>query len=1381
MEKHIFGREENITISAGTEAVLRISGLKSRLYIRGMKGYADTGKGEPMYQNRKKLMSGEFSIEPGDFMELRGIKVEVWEEHIAVSGPLEKYTTTLLEQSPKGKPFEEFPVYKRSPRFLKDVCSEKISVELPRRNEIQKKTGLLMTVLPPIGMFVVTAAAGLLMGRGIYMMMTAMATIMTALFSGVRYFDDWKGMKKRRQERGRKYISYLWQRQREMSEAYLLEQGVYESQYPDMKEISRMVREYNSRIYERISSDEDFLTVSVGSYEGKTAFGIDFKKPGWDVEEDMLTELAGKICRKYSTVSRPKIIDLKKAHLGIVGEKSALHQQLCILISQTAFFQSYHDIRIIIIYDEKYEEDFAWMRWLPHVRIPPADICGMVHSGNGRDVVLGSVMQLLKERVAHLENGGKDRRFLPHYLFVIDESDFILNHGIMEYLSMNGGLLGFSIIYTSSFLSNLPEYIGTVLALENSREGTVLLEERAYKKQRIMLLEAEGVNFEWLARDISVLEHEQGVGSCIPDSITFFEMYGVKLPEELNVRKRWEQNQSHKSLAVPVGMRSAEDILYLNLHERAHGPHGLVAGTTGSGKSEFIQSYILSLAVNFHPHEAGFLLIDYKGGGMAGLFEKLPHHLGTITNLDGSGSMRALKCVKAELSRRQRLFRSLNLNHINGYMRLFKEGRAEEPVPHLFIISDEFAELRKEQPDFMKELISAARIGRSLGVHLILATQKPAGVVDDQIWSNSKFKVCLKVQDENDSREVLKTPDAAGITLPGRAYLQVGNNETYELFQSALSGAVYQEAGKDNGILDERVYVVNELGQGELINRDLSGKMETYCTSKTQLEAVTEHIRALFDKGSEVKARGPWLPPLGYMLISPYVEGNCKRDGNESLSVCIGKMDIPELQEQKDLVHSFKEEGNLLLTASSGFGKTVFLTTVLTSLALLYDVEALNFYILDYGNNGCMPLKRLPHTAEYITSDDDERYGKFKKLITEELAYRRRTGDIKKIIIVAVDQLEVVRETGVEEEDFFTRLTRDGSSLGIYTAATTTRITGIRQAILNSFKNKIAGYNFDENETFLTVGRAGYKQTDIKGRVLAGDKIVHEAQLYVLADCEDKALYSSVFETLTEKIRHRSQGKEAPHISVLPDELTASMLGKYANDGSIYLVGLDTEEVAARGFGQTVGMFVIVGNTGTGKTNMLKVLIPQVSARGRTYVFDTKGMELYHYRLLPDVLYVEGASERAVFMKELLDELSSRRKLLKEYLERHQSLSPKQAAEKLPFCTIVIDDLDEFTESIGKDLEKTASFIKEGIVLGITCIITVHAGKSRGMTEMDRLVKQAANGLVLSSQGVMPIFPAVSMRELPKPGDGLLFKNSVYTRVRLPKFILTDEAGRPRL
>ena len=179
--------------------------------------------------------------------------------------------------------------------------------------------------------------------------------------------------------------------------------------------------------------------------------------------------------------------------------------------------------------------------------------------------------------------------------------------------------------------------------------------------------------------------------------------------------------------------------------------------------------------MNFHPYEVGFLLIDYKGGGMANLFQKLPHLLGTITNLDGAESYRAMVSIKSELARRQRIFNQYNVNHINGYHQLYKLGKVTEAIPHLFLISDEFAELKKEQPEFMKELVSAARIGRSLGIHLILATQKPSGVVDEQIWTNSKFKLCLKVQNESDSREMIKTPDAAAITQPGRAYLDRKN------------------------------------------------------------------------------------------------------------------------------------------------------------------------------------------------------------------------------------------------------------------------------------------------------------------------------------------------------------------------------------------------------------------------------------------------------------------------------------------------------------------------------------------------------------------------------------------------------------------------------
>jgi S-DNA-T family DNA segregation ATPase FtsK/SpoIIIE len=206
--------------------------------------------------------------------------------------------------------------------------------------------------------------------------------------------------------------------------------------------------------------------------------------------------------------------------------------------------------------------------------------------------------------------------------------------------------------------------------------------------------------------------------------------------------------------------------MYLDLHEKFHGPHGLVAGTTGSGKSEFIITYILSMSMNYSPDDVAFILIDYKGGGLAFAFEnkltgvKLPHLAGTITNLDKSEMNRTLVSIDSEVKRRQAEFNKArdllgeSTIDIYKYQRFYHEGKLKEPIPHLFIISDEFAELKSQQPEFMDNLISVARIGRSLGVHLILATQKPSGVVNDQIWSNTKFRVCLKVADTGDSNEM---------------------------------------------------------------------------------------------------------------------------------------------------------------------------------------------------------------------------------------------------------------------------------------------------------------------------------------------------------------------------------------------------------------------------------------------------------------------------------------------------------------------------------------------------------------------------------------------------------------------------------------------------
>lgn len=1391
-ERRLFDRGKNITISSGSEAALCIPGLESRFYIRGMKVFPEIEAKEYIYRNWQRIGTEEFMLNPGDVLTFGGLKIEVWDEQIAILGSADRYTTTLAERSWEYRP-EGFPVYKRSPRLIKRTSLEKIVIELPPKEEKQDPKGFLMSVIPPLGMMAVTIMIGVLLGRGLYLLMSAAAAGMTALFSGIRYMGEKKELREKNRIRHVDYMNYLWNRQKEIAMAYEREQEVYAYQYPDMDELAFMVKEYDSRIYEKISSDEDFLTLSLGRYMGKTGFQIGGKEEAQEAQKDTLTKTVCEIRQKYSQIQIPRVIDLKKTHLGMVGEKEALHRQLGILASQAAFFQSYHDLQMIVIYDGKYEDRFAWMRWFPHMRLMPMNVSGLVHSERTRDLVFGSVSQILKERAERMKDGKKETRSLPHYLFLVDEPSWLMDHRISEYLCMDGNTLGFSIIYTSYIRSNIPEYIRTVLMLDNTLEGTLLLEEREYVGQKIIFDRPRDSDFEWMARNLSVLKHEQGGAGYIPGRVTFFELYGIRKPEELEIRNRWKTSQSHRSLAVPIGRRSADDVLFLNLHEKAHGPHGLAAGTTGSGKSELIQSYILSLAVNFHPHEVGFLLIDYKGGGMADLFCRLPHHLGTITNLDGSGSARALISVKAELSRRQKIFRDYGVNHINGYMRLFKEGTAEEPLPHLFIICDEFAELKKEQPEFMKELVSAARIGRSLGVHLILATQKPAGIIDDQIWSNSRFKLCLKVQNESDSKEVLKTTDAAAITLPGRAYLKVGNHEIYELFQAAFSGAAYTEREEKGAADDDRIYLVNELGQGELINQDLS-KKEEYQACQTQLEAVVCHIREVFEKERKVEVRKPWLPLLEQMLVSPTAKeflrktkddlARLPQEGRKGLSVAIGKVDLPEIQEQKELVQDFERDGNLLFLASSGFGKTVFLTTILVSLAVSYDVEDVNFYILDYGNHGCMPMKELPHTAEYISADEEERYWKFKKLMTEEMAERKRLfaeyaapslpafRELSKLplrdVVVAIDQFDVVKETGIEEEEFFTRLTRDGVGLGIYTVAAATRSNGIRQATLNNFKNRIAGYQSDENETFLAVGRTPYKQSDIRGRVLISGEKVHEAQIYVMTSCEDKAAYSRGLKTLIQKIRRKSRGKEAPHIPLLPQKLFFSMLDRYPDDGSDYLVGLDLENVTGRGFCRMAGFFAIVGNTAAGKTNILQVLADQAAIKGRTCIFDSCDMELYHFRQNSQVLYVEGKREKDIFFKEMDEELEQRRRFLKRRLEERKDTSPKKLAGELPYYTICIDDLDDFSEFMKDDLDRAALLIKEGTALGIVCILTIHGAKSRGISRMERLVKQAANGLVLSSQGAVPVFPVPSLRKLPVFGDGLLFRNGVYQRVRLP-------------
>lgn len=1343
-----------------------------------------------IYVNGKLEKSDPIVLKEADLLFIDKIKITYSKNSLLIEGNEKCYKTTLFNMLLNEIKFEGFPEYKRSPRIIKNPPKEDIEFKRPP-SKIEKRKGQLARIIgPPLVMTAITIGISILSPSGLYIIMSVAGTSMSAVFSVTSYISDKKETKRKNKLREEVYNDYLLNIRKKLNT--LRKQQIESLKYhnPTLEEIDKMTDFYNSRIYEKTYNDGDFLSISIGNADIETSYKMRFSNDTIELEKDPLLEKAEEVYREFNKIENmPLTIDLKKAHLGIVGERKYIHEQLNLIFSQLTLFQSYHDLEIILIGNEKDREVFNWLRWYPHFTISSINVIGIIDTEIIRDQVLSNISQILKEREIKKEEKKDKIRFVPHYLFVIDEPSLVLNHSIMEYLQRYDLDLGFSIIYTSQLEANLPENIKTIFKIDNYEQGTLVINQGELINKKLNL---NHVNIELsnLSRRLSCLQHVKGMSNQIPDSITFFEMYNVFGPRELNVLQRWGKNHAYKTLAVPLGVRGQNDYVYLNLHEKAHGPHGLVAGTTGSGKSEIVQSYILSLAVNFHPYEIGFLLIDYKGGGMAGLFKNLPHLLGTITNLDGSESMRAMASIKSELARRQQIFSEYGVNHINQYNKLFKNGNAEEPIPHLFLISDEFAELKKEQPDFMSELVSAARIGRSLGIHLILATQKPSGVVDDQIWSNSKFKLALKVQNEGDSKEVLKTPDAAKITQAGRAYLQVGNNEIYELFQSAWSGAVHgNDEEKDS--VDNRVYIINDIGQGELLNNDLSDVGEDLNLKETELDVTVNHIYDVFNKLHLPDVRKPWLPPLGDKIVSPYININNIINVAEfdmlNLNISLGLIDIPEAQAQDEYEINFIKEGNFAIFSSTGFGKTVTITTILLSLAVKNSPNNVQFFILDFGNSGLISMKELPHTRDYIRFDDTVKFYKFCKVVDDEIKYRKRLfgeagvanfamyNEVSETklpaLFIIIDNYDAIREIGEDSEDFILRLTRDGSGIGIFTIIAASRQSAVRFSILNNFKNKIAHYLFDESEVNSIIGRGSYKLPDMPGRAMVKVENPNIMQVYSSVEFEDEIEYSNGINSIVKKLKELYRGEKVQSIRMLPEILTIDILKEFASElkyKNKIPVGLDAEHVRTQ-FIELNGMVnLIIGSPQTGKTNILKIALT-LREDIETYVIDSKDGELYSYKDKVNK-YVGTSEEINELIERIEDIIIDRKNQFEKHRISEPGIIPKIYYSSLKPIMVLIDDCDNFISNANSIIGLNANQIfAEALDIGITFIATTQSNGLKGYDDITRTMKTAINAIILGNPNDQTIMNSYIKNPKSDIDFGYLYNKGKAELIKIPK------------
>ena len=591
---------------------------------------------------------------------------------------------------------------------------------------------------------------------------------------------------------------------------------------------------------------------------------------------------------------------------------------------------------------------------------------------------------------------------------------------------------------------------------------------------------------------------------------------------------------------------------------------------TGSGKSEFIITYILSLAVNYHPDEVAFILIDYKGGGLTGAFQdddrgvKLPHLAGTITNLDGAAVKRSLISIQSELRRRQAIFNEARKISNEGtmdiykYQQLYRDKVVTEPVPHLFIISDEFAELKTQQPEFMEQLISAARIGRSLGVHLILATQKPSGVVDDQIWSNSKFRVCLKVQERADSQDMIKCPDAAELSQTGRFYLQVGFNELFALGQSAWCGAEYIPTETVEKTVDSSVQVIDNLGR-VLMNVKPNKKKVAQGSKLKQIVAIVKYLSDLATE-EKIDVRPLWLDPIPERILIDEIEAKyAQKSSGTVLNPVVGEYDDPFNQKQGVLTVPFSAEGNCLIYGATGNGKSTFLTGICYSLIKNHTPDEVNVYIMDFGSETLKMFEKAPHVGGVIVSSDEEKTLNFLKMLKTEMenrrnlfseyggdyaSYCRNSGKTVPNIVVLVNNYSGFAEQYEDLQELFYLVSRDGVKYGIYFAVTAVSTNAVRYKTQQNFKTLLTMQLNDPLDYPIIVGKTdGLIPSKFKGRGLVAMDRVYEFQT---ARCTDLDDVQDFVRGYCAELREKATSFAKP-IPVLPDTVTADYVKPYVD------------------------------------------------------------------------------------------------------------------------------------------------------------------------------------------------------------------------------------------
>ncbi|MDX6235807.1 MAG: segregation ATPase FtsK/SpoIIIE, family [Kribbellaceae bacterium] len=1012
-----------------------------------------------------------------------------------------------------------------------------------------------------------------------------------------------------------------------------------------------------ARLWERRRSDPDFLLVrcAVGRMPVVPA-SLASSGSMMDPPDPFMMAEAEALARRFALMpDMPLTIPLDLAgNVSIVGDRDGVVRIARALLLQAAVFHAPEDVEMAASFPPNALDLWQWLGWLPHMVDPerregphpfrriaakPDELADLIKDD------VASRATLASEAKRGSLGSGDARRMIQRLLVLHDTYGEVATEVASPDDTLGVGDLGVTVLHLVADRTQEPSNVAVRLTVQ---EGNVLVEDLrggGYLTAQGQLDDTPLATAEGLARTLAPmrLSQESLEEDAQLKTVDFMGLLQIEDPGAVDLSRMWIPRHERAFLRVPLGLDSTGQPVVLDLKESAQlgmGPHGLCIGATGSGKSEVLRTLVMGLLATHSPEDLAMVLIDYKGGATFAPFDGVPHVAGIITNLvdDPSLTERAYASLAGEVQRRQQLLKDAgNVANITDY-RLLREQRPDLPAyPHLFVLIDEFGELLTARPDFIDLFLSIGRIGRSIGVHLLLASQRVEGGKLRGLETYLSYRLGLRTFSEEESQTVLDTPDAFHLPpLPGFGYLKV-DTSVYQRFRAAYvsgpyKGRIVPDAEQEQDGPAVRPYMVTPYQQPELEALAAGDEAEDEddsterTTGPTVLGVFVDQVKPAATPVPQV-----WLPPLPKVCTLDQVGGPVDIGArglqfavpSPPMAPAVGVADNPQKQTQSvfrlDLTQA---GGHCALIGGPQSGKTTFLRTVVTSLAHSFTPQEVAVYAIDLAGGGLQPLADLPHVGGVAIRTDRE---KIRRTLEEvrgmldqrEIVFRDRgidtmerlrethaAGSVPELpvadVVLVIDNYGAIRTTFEDIEETVADLIQRGSSYGVHVVTTMVRWSDVRMAtqalfgtVLELRLNDPSDSNIDRRlqETMRTAG---------PGRLLTPrNKLFAQLALPRVDSLLSDDDLTAAMQGQALAVTSAWQGPSAPTVRVLPLKIERKTLPTTQDEPVAVPIGLDETAMAPvlLDLFERDGNLLIFGDTAAGKTNLLKLVMQQLIDR----------------------------------------------------------------------------------------------------------------------------------------------------------------------------------------